>query len=131
MIQSIVGGVFGGGEILDEDIMKTLLFVNDDTGFRELCRRVFEEEGYCVVLAPDGAAALGMVAAHRPDVAILDVRMPAMSGLDLAEELDSVAPNCPSFSTPAATTCVRWIAVAGWQRRASTRIGDLPIWQSP
>ena len=71
--------------------MKTLLFVDDDTGFRELCRRVFEEEGYCVLLARDGAAALAMVAAQPPDVAILDVRMPAMSGLELAEELRASA----------------------------------------
>ena len=75
--------------------MKTLLFVDDDTGFRELCRRVFEEEGYCVLLAKDGAAALGLVAAQRPDVAILDVRMPEMSGLDLAEGLTALAPQLP------------------------------------
>ena len=75
--------------------MKTLLFVDDDTGFRELCRRVFEEEGYCVLLAQDGAAALGAVADRCPDVAILDVRMPEMSGLELAEELRTMLPHLP------------------------------------
>jgi CheY-like chemotaxis protein len=78
-----------------EDSMKTLLFVDDDTGFRELCRRVFEEEGYGVVLAEDGTAALETVAAGQPDVAILDVRMPEMSGIELAEELKAIAPELP------------------------------------
>lgn len=75
--------------------MKTLLFVDDDAGFRELCRRVFEEEGYGVRLAEDGTAALATVAAQQPDVAILDVRMPAMSGIELAEELKAIAPGLP------------------------------------
>ena len=34
--------------------MKTVLFADDNEGMRELCRRVFEEEGYRVVLAEDG-----------------------------------------------------------------------------
>ena len=67
--------------------MKTILFVDDDLGFRELCKRVFQEEGYRVVLAEDGAAAIHAVAAESPDVAVLDVRMPGMTGFEVAEEL--------------------------------------------
>ena len=58
--------LFGDGENHGGNIMKTLLFVDDDPGFRELCRRVFEEEGYCVLLAEDGPAALETVAAQTP-----------------------------------------------------------------
>jgi len=75
--------------------MKTVLFVDDDEGFRELCKRVFQEEGYRVILAEDGPQAIGIVETERPDVAILDVRMPQQTGLDLAEELNAIAPRLP------------------------------------
>lgn len=75
--------------------MKTVMFVDDDQGFRELCKRVFQEEGYRVVLAEDGPQAIGLIETESPDVAILDVRMPQQTGLDLAEELNAIAPQLP------------------------------------
>ena len=75
--------------------MKTILFVDDDRGFRELFKQVFQEEGYRVLLAEDGRRATGIVANEHPDVAVLDVRMPQKSGLDLAEELNALAPQLP------------------------------------
>jgi CheY-like chemotaxis protein len=75
--------------------MKTLLFVDDDRPFRELCRRVFEEEGYRVLLAEGGVEGMDIVTVQCPDVAILDVRMPEMDGLDLAEQLRAIAPQLP------------------------------------
>jgi two-component system, response regulator RegA len=75
--------------------MKTVLFVDDDEAFRTLCKRIFEEEGYRVVLAQDGSEALDAVEAESPDVAILDVRMPCKTGLDLAEEISAVNPRIP------------------------------------
>jgi two-component system, response regulator, stage 0 sporulation protein F len=75
--------------------MRTVLFVDDDEGFRELCKRVFQEEGYRVVLAEDGRQAIVLVEKESPDVAVLDVRMPQQTGLDLAEELNSIAPQLP------------------------------------
>ena len=75
--------------------MKTVLFVDDDEGFRILCKRIFEDEGYRVVLAEDGAEAIDALEAESPDVAILDVRMPRKTGLELAEEIRGVNPRIP------------------------------------
>jgi|WetSurMetagenome_2_1015567.scaffolds.fasta_scaffold314341_2 DNA-binding NtrC family response regulator len=75
--------------------MKTVLFVDDDELCRTLCKRVFEEEGYRVVLAQDGAEAIAAIEAKSPDVAILDVRMPRKTGLDVAEEINAVNPRIP------------------------------------
>jgi CheY-like chemotaxis protein len=75
--------------------MKTVLFVDDDAGFRVLCKRIFEDEGYRVVLAQDGAEAISAVEAEKPDVAVLDVRMPCRSGLDVAEEIGTTNPQIP------------------------------------
>ena len=75
--------------------MKTVLFVDDDEAFRDLCRRIFEDEGYRVVLAQDGMQAIDAVVAKSPDVAILDVRMPRMGGLEVAEEINGIDPKVP------------------------------------
>jgi CheY-like chemotaxis protein len=75
--------------------MKTILFVDDDRIYRELCRRVFEEEGYRVFSAENGAQALSIVASQHPDVAVLDVRMPEMNGFDLADEISKLLPELP------------------------------------
>jgi two-component system, response regulator, stage 0 sporulation protein F len=75
--------------------MKTVLFVDDDEGFRVLCKRIFEDEGYHVVLAQDGIEAIGIVENQKPDVAILDVRMPRQNGFDVAEEINAINPRIP------------------------------------
>jgi CheY-like chemotaxis protein len=75
--------------------VKTVLFADDNEGMRELCRRVFEEEGYRVVLAEDGVEAVDVVKAEHPDVAIVDVRMPRKGGLEVAEQLHSSHPKVP------------------------------------
>jgi DNA-binding NtrC family response regulator len=75
--------------------MKTILFVDDDRGFRELFKLVFQEEGFHVLLAEDGRHATAIVAKECPDVAVLDVRMPQKSGLALAEELHALVPQLP------------------------------------
>jgi two-component system, NtrC family, response regulator AtoC len=75
--------------------VKTVLFADDNEALRELCRVVFEEEGYRVVLAEDGIEALDIATAEKPDVAIVDVRMPRKGGLEVAEEIHSTHPNMP------------------------------------
>jgi len=48
---------------------------------------VLEDEGYTVELAADGCKALESVAENRPDVILLDVMMPNMSGTQVLKEL--------------------------------------------
>jgi CheY-like chemotaxis protein len=75
--------------------MKTILYVDDDEASRELCRRIFEDEGYRVVLAEDGAEAVDVLETESPDVAILDIRMPLKGGLEVAEEIGSINARLP------------------------------------
>lgn len=75
--------------------MKTVLFVDDDEAFRNLFKRIFEDEGYRVVLAQDGAQTVEIVEGDHPDVAVLDVRMPCQSGFDVAEEINALNPRIP------------------------------------
>lgn len=66
-----------------------LLLVDDDDGIRALLRATFEAVDLELDEAADARAALKKVAARRPDVIVLDVGMPGMSGIELCERLKS------------------------------------------
>lgn len=66
-----------------------ILIVDDDRLVLALLARGLEDAGYAVIEASDSAAALDVVQREKPDLALLDVRMPDMSGLRLAEILSS------------------------------------------
>lgn len=61
-----------------------VLVVDDDKGIREFVRTVLADEGYDVTEATDGQQALDRVAQRRPDVILLDMRMPVMDGWEFA-----------------------------------------------
>ncbi len=65
------------------------LVVEDDADQRELVREVMEYAGWTVEVAEDGIAALGRIRHVRPDVIILDLRMPAPDGVELLKLLRS------------------------------------------
>jgi putative two-component system response regulator len=62
-----------------------LLLVDDDDGLRNLLRTTFEVFDIEVDEADSGEAALRRIAARRPDVIVLDVKMPGMSGLEVCK----------------------------------------------
>ncbi|MCI0528631.1 MAG: response regulator, partial [Nitrospira sp.] len=66
---------------------KTILVVDDDASIRELLKQVFETSGYQVKLAEDGIEAIKQVKAERPDLIVLDVMMPGVSGFDVVAML--------------------------------------------
>ena len=57
-----------------------ILVVEDDADLRFLIAESLTDEGYTVVTAPHGAAALDCVARARPSAILLDMRMPVMDG---------------------------------------------------
>lgn len=56
------------------------LVVEDDRAQRELARETLEDAGWTVELAEDGIAGLGRIPQIRPDVILLDLRMPHLGG---------------------------------------------------
>jgi signal transduction histidine kinase len=63
---------------------KTILVVDDDAPIRKLLREQLESEGYIVKEAKDGMDAIIQVRKRSPDLIILDVIMPQISGFDVA-----------------------------------------------
>jgi PAS domain S-box-containing protein len=74
---------------------ETILLVEDDDAVRDLGRRILAGHGYRVMVAPDGAAALRLAAAHDGPVHLLltDIVMPGMNGRELAEQLGATRPG--------------------------------------
>lgn len=68
----------------------TILVVDDDDLVRAMVAHVLEREGYRVLKAADGASALALYAEERPDLVVLDIAMPHMSGMEVAEKLREV-----------------------------------------
>ena len=64
-----------------------ILLVDDDAGLRALLPTTFEAVDVELEEADDAPAATEAVRRHRPDVVVLDVRMPGGSGLDLCRDL--------------------------------------------
>ncbi len=70
--------------------MPTILVADDDRGITEMLRRTLMYEGYQVVTAATGREALAQVAAHHPDLVVLDWMMPDLDGLAAAQRLRAV-----------------------------------------
>ena len=66
----------------------TVLVVDDHADFRTSARALLEAEGFDVIgEAADGAEALEAVARLRPDIVLLDIQLPGLDGLAVAEQL--------------------------------------------
>ena len=75
--------------------MTTILFADDCANIREFLVEELEEEGYRVLVARDGKAAVDIVQSERPDLAILDIWMPRANGFEAAERIAAIDPSIP------------------------------------
>jgi DNA-binding response OmpR family regulator len=66
---------------------KTVLVVDDEQDILDLVRFRLEHDGYRVLTASDGQSGLTLAQAERPDLCILDVMMPKLSGLEVLANL--------------------------------------------
>ena len=69
-----------------------LLIVDDEDGPRQSLWIIFKDE-YKLLIAEDGPTAIELAKQHRIDVAVLDVLMSGMSGIDVLERLKNLNPN--------------------------------------
>jgi DNA-binding response OmpR family regulator len=70
-----------------EGARKTVLVVEDEVLVRSLVARLLSASGYDVVEAADAISAAELIGSAKPDLVILDVGLPGMSGLDLLEHV--------------------------------------------
>ncbi|HRY30230.1 MAG TPA: response regulator [Elusimicrobiota bacterium] len=69
----------------EKDRPQTVLVVDDDPPMNELVKLVLETRGYRVLAVSDGKVAVETIRSRRPDLVVLDVMLPEISGLEICE----------------------------------------------
>jgi CheY-like chemotaxis protein len=73
----------------------SLLITDDDAGYRETLRGVFDFRGFTTLVASDGEEALEIVKTKRVHVVLLDMHMPKLSGLETLQRLKEMRAILP------------------------------------
>jgi two-component system response regulator PilR (NtrC family) len=73
--------------------MARLLIVDDEQGYRDVLKTIFEADGYTVTVAPNGGKALTLLKSSPQDLIISDVRMPDLDGIGLLKEAREISPG--------------------------------------
>src|SRR6516225_5375664 len=79
----------------ETDAMANIALVDDDKNILASVSMLLEQEGYHVRSFADGAAALTALTTTPPDLAVLDIKMPRMDGLELLRRLRQANPELP------------------------------------
>jgi len=74
---------------------KTILFVDDEEGISEIYVDLLKVKGYKVIFLKDPKKAFNQYKLIQPDLVLLDVQMPEMSGIDVAKKIREKDQNTP------------------------------------
>jgi len=75
--------------------MAKILVIDDEQGIRNLLDTLLRRKGYDVILSANGQKGLELFRRERPDVIVLDLKMPGMDGLTVLQQIRSLDPKKP------------------------------------
>lgn len=87
-----------------QDAKGTILIVDDEVSIREVCSRTLTREGFLVNMAESGETAIDQLSRETPDLVIVDMNMPGISGLDVLRILRRDRPGTPAISISGSLT---------------------------
>jgi DNA-binding response OmpR family regulator len=67
--------------------MQTILVIDDDESLRDTIGVMLEQEGFRAVLAADGRTGFDRAVTQKPDLMLVDLRLPGMSGIEICKQL--------------------------------------------
>jgi two-component system, NtrC family, response regulator PilR len=109
-----------------------VLVVDDERSMRELLSIVLRRDGYNVLIAESGKAALEILKRERVDILITDIRMPEMSGVDVLREAKLIDPSIICIvmtafaSTDTAVEALR-LGAADYVHKSPNAVNDLRL----
>jgi len=75
--------------------MAKILVIDDEEGIRNLLDTLLDRKGYDVILADNGQKGLEVFRRERPDIVVLDLKMPGMDGLTVLQQIRHLDPTQP------------------------------------
>jgi len=75
----------------------TILVIDDEQAMRDACHQVLTKDGYRAEVAADGDSGLQKIRQIKPDLILVDLKMPGMSGMELLEKVRDIDPNIVSI----------------------------------
>jgi DNA-binding NtrC family response regulator len=124
-------------------VTRQILVVDDEPGIRQLLHRVLSEDQYEVTTAGTTREALQELEAHPFDLAIIDLLLPDVDGLALAEAIRMLDPGTPvilitAYGTPAFESIASHPAISHYLHKPFSidRLQELvrqiiPLWTTP
>ncbi|RMD92061.1 MAG: sigma-54-dependent Fis family transcriptional regulator [Calditrichaeota bacterium] len=89
--------------------MYKILVVDDEESVRYSFKKLLREPDYQVVGAQNGNEAIRKIKQHEPDLVLLDIQMPDISGLEILKQIKQIAPKTPVLVITAYSTSERVI----------------------
>ncbi len=75
--------------------MQTILVIDDDESLRDTISVMLEQEGFRPVLAADGKSGCDMALTLKPDLILVDLRLPGMSGMEICKQVRAANVKTP------------------------------------
>jgi DNA-binding response OmpR family regulator len=75
--------------------MQSILVIDDDESLRDTIGVLLEQEGFRAVLAGDGRTGYEQALALKPDLILVDLRLPGMNGMDVCRQLRAASVSTP------------------------------------
>src|ERR1700681_2324916 len=75
--------------------MQTVLVIDDDTALRDTIWLMLETEGFRPALAEDGKAGMKQAMSLKPDLVLVDLRMPGLSGIEVCKQMRAAGVKTP------------------------------------
>ncbi len=111
--------------------MTKVLVIDDEQGIRNLLDTLLSRKGYDVVLADGGRKGLELIRRERPDVVVLDLKMPEMDGVAVLQQIRRLNSDQPVIiltgaATPEREQQVRALGVTEFVEKEFSlhRLGD-------
>ena len=75
--------------------MQTILVIDDDENLRDTIAMMLEQDGFHAILSGDGRDGFDKALTHKPDLVLVDLRLPGMSGTEICKQLRAAKLNTP------------------------------------